>query len=53
MVLLDGGPMELAGVNLLPYQQAALDGQARFTWNCWARQTGKCVAFGLRRRGED
>lgn len=36
-------------IDLLPYQQAALGRTARFTWNCWARQTGKSFTFGLRR----
>ncbi len=34
---------------LLPYQRAAVSSDARFTWNCWARQTGKSFTFGLRR----
>ncbi len=34
---------------LLPYQRAALSSEARFTWNCWARQTGKSFTFSLRR----
>lgn len=34
---------------LLPYQRVALNSPARFTWNCWARQTGKSHTFGLRR----
>jgi phage FluMu gp28-like protein len=36
-------------VNLLPYQKAAVENPARFTWNCWARQTGKSFTFSLRR----
>jgi phage FluMu gp28-like protein len=36
-------------LDLLPYQRAALDCPARFTWNCWARQTGKSFTFSLRR----
>jgi phage FluMu gp28-like protein len=36
-------------VGLLPYQRAAVSSEARFTWNCWARQTGKSFTFSLRR----
>ncbi len=36
-------------VGLLPYQRAAVSSDARFTWNCWARQTGKSFTFSLRR----
>lgn len=36
-------------VELLPYQRAAVLDPARFTWNCWARQTGKSFTFSLRR----
>ncbi len=35
-------------VALLPYQHAAVYSKARFTWNCWARQTGKSFTFSLR-----
>jgi len=38
-----------ACVPLLPYQRRAVDQEARFTWNCWARQTGKSFTFSLRR----
>ena len=38
-----------AAINLLPYQKLALENSARFTWNCWARQTGKSFTFSLRR----
>ncbi|HVP11860.1 MAG TPA: terminase family protein [Phycisphaerae bacterium] len=41
--------MARAGIVLLPYQDAALTCQERFTWNCWARQTGKSFTFGLKR----
>ncbi len=34
---------------LLPYQQAAVLSDARFRWDCWARQTGKSFTFSLRR----
>src|SRR5262245_22387423 len=34
---------------LLPYQAAAVNSRAQYTWNCWARQTGKSFAFSLRR----
>ncbi|HKQ48478.1 MAG TPA: terminase family protein [Phycisphaerae bacterium] len=40
---------ELAALNLLAYQDAAVNCPARFTWNCWARQTGKSFTFSLRR----
>ena len=36
-------------VGLLPYQLAVVLDPARFTWNCWARQTGKSFTFSLRR----
>ncbi len=36
-------------VGLLPYQRAVVDCGARFTWSCWARQTGKSFTFSLRR----
>ncbi|MCG8405116.1 MAG: terminase family protein [Phycisphaerales bacterium] len=36
-------------VSLLPYQKAAVDREARLTWNCWSRQTGKSFTFSLRR----
>lgn len=36
-------------VKLLPYQKTAVENPARFTWNCWARQTGKSFTFSLRR----
>lgn len=36
-------------VGLLPYQQMAMEREARFTWNCWSRQTGKSFTFSLRR----
>jgi len=35
--------------NLHPYQSVAVNRGERFTWNCWARQTGKSFTFGLRR----
>lgn len=38
-----------AAINLLPYQRLAVENPARFTWNCWARQTGKSFTFSLRR----
>lgn len=31
------------------YQRRAVESPARFTWNCWARQTGKSFTFSLRR----
>lgn len=36
-------------LELLPYQKAAIETNARFTWNCWSRQTGKSFTFSLRR----
>lgn len=36
-------------LGLLNYQRELLDEPARFTWNCWARQTGKSTTLGLRR----
>ncbi|MBN2560656.1 MAG: terminase family protein [Phycisphaerae bacterium] len=36
-------------VGLLAYQRSAVRCDARFTWNCWARQTGKSFTFSLRR----
>lgn len=36
-------------MDLLPYQLSAINSKARFTWNCWARQTGKSFTFALRR----
>lgn len=36
-------------LELLPYQQSLVSDEARFTWNCWARQTGKSTTLGLRR----
>jgi len=34
---------------LLPYQQRAVESDARFTLNVWSRQVGKSHAFSLRR----
>jgi len=34
---------------LLPYQQADVESNDRFRWNCWARQTGKSFTKSLRR----
>jgi phage FluMu gp28-like protein len=39
----------LKDLNLLPYQWEAINSGVRFTWNCWARQTGKSFTFALRR----
>ncbi|RME36358.1 MAG: terminase, partial [Planctomycetota bacterium] len=36
-------------VPLLPYQREDLESDARFRWNCWARQTGKSFTKSLRR----
>lgn len=34
---------------LLPYQKKLVGEAARFTWNCWSRQTGKSFASSMRR----
>lgn len=36
-------------VPLLPYQLEDVESEARFRWNCWARQTGKSFTKSLRR----
>jgi phage FluMu gp28-like protein len=36
-------------IPLLPYQYEDVFSEARFRWNCWARQTGKSFAKSLRR----
>jgi len=36
-------------VPLLPYQREDIECDARFRWNCWARQTGKSFTKSLRR----
>lgn len=36
-------------VHLLPYQRQDVESNARFRWNCWARQTGKSFTKSLRR----
>lgn len=36
-------------VPLAPFQVAAVESAARFTWNNWSRQTGKSFTFALRR----
>ena len=36
-------------IHLLPYQREDLESDARFRWNCWARQTGKSFTKSLRR----
>jgi phage FluMu gp28-like protein len=41
--------VDLACVGLLPYQRQILHCNSRFTWNCWARQTGKSLALSMRR----
>ena len=38
-----------AFIPLLDYQQEDVDSEARFRWNCWARQTGKSFTKSLRR----
>ena len=38
-----------SAVGLLPYQTAVVASEARFTWNCWSRQTGKSFTFAMRR----
>ena len=47
--MLTSDSANLAGFDLLPYQARTLDSPARFTWNCWARQTGKSFTFSMRR----
>lgn len=44
-----GATVRRALVTLLPYQRTAVTSDARFTWNCWARQSGKSFTFSLRR----
>lgn len=34
---------------LLPYQKELVGSEARFTWSCWSRQTGKSFASSMRR----
>lgn len=41
--------MQKPAINLLHYQNSAVENPARFTWNCWARQAGKSFTFSLRR----
>ena len=36
-------------VPLLDYQRKDVESDARFRWNCWARQTGKSFTKSLRR----
>jgi len=36
-------------IPLLDYQRADIESDARFRWNCWARQTGKSFTKSLRR----
>ncbi len=36
-------------IPLLNYQREDVDSEARFRWNCWARQTGKSFTKSLRR----
>jgi len=36
-------------VELLAYQQRDVESQARFSWACWSRQTGKSFTKSLRR----
>jgi len=40
--------MEAKAFELLPYQESAVNGGGRFTWNCWARQTGKSFTLLVR-----
>lgn len=41
--------MNSPAISLPGYQRRAVERTARFTWNCWARQTGKSFTFSLRR----
>jgi len=36
-------------IPLLDYQRRDIESDARFSWNCWARQTGKSFTKSLRR----
>jgi len=36
-------------IDLLDYQRADVESDARFQWSCWARQTGKSFTKSLRR----
>ncbi len=36
-------------IPLLDYQREDVESDARFRWNCWARQTGKSFTKSLRR----
>ncbi len=36
-------------ISLLTYQREDVESDARFRWNCWARQTGKSFTKSLRR----
>src|SRR5512133_265038 len=38
-----GTAAERVFAHLLPYQRQVLRCDSRFTWNCWARQTGKSL----------
>ncbi len=44
--------VQRALVDLLPYQRAAVTGDGRFTWSCWARQTGKSFLLAVASYGE-
>jgi phage FluMu gp28-like protein len=46
---LTGEVPDLARIDLLPYQRRIVRSNQRFTWSCWARQTGKSFALSLRR----
>jgi len=48
----EGESQAVAGpscIQLLPYQEQLVRSESRFTWICWARQTGKSFALSLRR----
>jgi len=36
-------------IDLLPYQRADVESDARFNWSCWSRQIGKSFTKSLRR----
>jgi phage FluMu gp28-like protein len=38
-----------SAIELLDYQYDLVTSESRFTWNCWARQTGKSFSLSLRR----
>lgn len=43
------GNANIAALPMPAYQRRMVESASRFTWNCWARQTGKSFTFSLRR----